>query len=59
MRRWILEVLCIAAVAAIIGCTQSACQSVPNQEDAKTDYPYKGPIQDENGQAVQPPDWGN
>lgn len=56
--RWILKILCIAALAAVIGCSQSSCQSSGNEE-AGGDWPYTGPIVDETGQQVQAPDWGN
>jgi hypothetical protein len=57
MRKWVLKVLLVAAVAAVIGCSQSACQT-GNDGGASGDWPYKGPILDETGQTVQPPDWG-
>lgn len=57
MRRWLLKVLLIAAAAAVIGCSQSACTSA-DRSTAYEDYPYQGPIMDENGTQVQPPDWG-
>jgi hypothetical protein len=56
MRHWFLKVLLTAAAAAVIGCSQSACQS-SRSEDASGDWPYQGPLTDEAGQVVEPPQW--
>lgn len=58
MRSWLLKILLAAAAAAVIGCSQTACTSNNNGGDVG-DYPYQGPLVNENGEPVSPPDWGN
>lgn len=58
MRIWLLKILFVAAAAAVIGCSQTACTS-NNKGGDGGDYPYQGPIVDENGVQVSPPDWGD
>lgn len=52
MRKRFLQILLVAAAATLIGCSQSSCRSLDAGE-----YPYQGPIIDEHGQPVPPPDW--
>lgn len=57
MRLWLLKVLLAAGAAAVVGCSQTACTS-NNHGGSDGEYPYQGPIVDEDGGQVAPPDWG-
>ena len=56
MRGWLFQILLALAAAAMIGCSQTAGTST-DHETLGGDWPYQGPIVDETGQAVSPPDW--
>jgi hypothetical protein len=56
MRGWLFQILLALAAAAVIGCSQPAAQPA-TVGDGGGDWPYEGPIVDETGQAVVPPDW--